>query len=70
MIYYCFIYRLRLIDYSESFFNDYYSYIIITALLYCLPISDGIAHRNDERTEIMYDIESAISYGVRFIENA
>jgi signal transduction histidine kinase len=70
MIYYCFIYRFRVIDYSESFFNDYYSYIIITALLYCLPICDGIAHRNDERTEILYDMESAISYGVRFIENA
>jgi len=35
-----------------------------------LPTSDGIAHRNDDRTEIMYDMESAISYGVRFIENA
>jgi two-component system sensor histidine kinase VicK len=43
---------------------------MITALWYCLTISGGIAHRNDERTEIMYDMESAISYGVRFIENA
>src|SRR5215213_1163684 len=33
-------------------------------------MSGGIARRNDERTEIMYDMESAISYGVRFIENA
>ena len=70
MFYHCSINRFRLIDYGKSFFNNYYSYIIITALWYCLTLSGGIAHGNDERTEIIYDMESAISCGVRFVENA
>ncbi len=48
---------------------NYYSYIIITTLWYCLTISGGIAHRKGERTEMIYDMESAISYGIRFIQN-
>jgi hypothetical protein len=34
-----------------------------------LTISGGIAHRKGERTEMIYDMESAISYGIRFIQN-
>lgn len=32
-------------------------------------MSGGIAHRNGERTEMIYDMENAISYGVRFMQN-
>ena len=34
-----------------------------------MTISGGIAHRNGERTEMIYDMENAISYGVRFMQN-